>query len=206
MMSPRNYLKLLLEKWKKFEMLVVDFSQKKWWALPVIVNVTVLCLSALFLGLFLALNWKCILNPELSEGYSCGTPFGDGGDKFGFGLTFAQVMIFWLTVFNIMQAVIISKNSRNAQKNVLSVFTVIALIELVFLGRISLCGSIIVCILIDMPFNSRNMPVVIPLTILIVSVILAFMKKRIALPLCFLSLTATAVYALQSFSICLYWD
>lgn len=48
MMSPRNYLKLLLEKWKKFEMLVVDFSQKKWWALPVIVNVTVLCLSALF--------------------------------------------------------------------------------------------------------------------------------------------------------------
>ena len=206
MMSPRNYLKLLLEKWKKFEMLVVDFSQKKWWALPVIVNVTVLCLSALFFGLFLALNWKCILNPELSEGYSCGTPFGDGGDKFAFGIFCTQLMVFWLTSFNIVQAVIISKNSRTAQKKVLSVFTVIVLVELVCLGPISLSASFIVCELIIMAFDSIIMPVVIPLTILIVSVILAFGKKRIALPLCFLSLTATAVFALQSFSFCLYWD
>lgn len=206
MMSPRNYLKLLLEKWKKFEMLVVDFSQKKWWALPVIVNVTVLCLSALFFGLFLALNWKCILNPELSEGYSCGTPFGDGGDKFGFGLTFAQVMIFWLTVFNIVQAVIFLRNRDASQKKVLYVFAVIAVIEAMCLGRISLAISFIACGLLCMIFQVRSLMLIIPAALLILSAILAFKKKRIALPLCLYAFTATASVWLELFSCYLYLD
>lgn len=205
-MSPRNYLKLLLEKWKKIEIRIEDFSQKKWWAVPVIVNATVLCLSALFFGLFLALNWKCILNPELSEGYSCGTPFGDGGDKFAFGIFCTQLMVFWLTIFNIVQAAILLRNRDISQKKVLYVFAAIAVIEAVCLGRISLATSFIVCGLLCMIFQNRILMLIIPFTLLILSAILAFKKKRIALPLCLFAFAATASVLLELFSCYLYLD
>ena len=205
-MSPRDYLKLLLEKWKKIEIRIEDFSQKKWWAIPVAANVAVLCLSAVLFGIFLILNWTYIINPESSPGYNCGTPFGDGYDKFIFGIAATQSMIFWLTVFNIVQVVILLRNRDISQKKVLYVFAAIAVIEAVCLGCISLTISFIVCGLLCMIFQNRILMLIIPFTLLILSAILAFKKKRIALPICLFAFAATASVLLELFSCYLYLD
>lgn len=183
-----------------------EILQKKWWVVPVAANVTVLCLSAVFFGIFLLLNWEYIINPESSPGYSCGTPFGDGYDTFRFGICAAQSMIFWLAIFNIVQAVIMLRNRDRSQKKVLYAFAVIAIIEAMCLGRISLAISFIACGLLCMIFQVRSLMLIIPAALLILSAILAFKKKRIALPLCLYAFTATASVLQELFSCYLYLD
>lgn len=187
-------------------MMQKDFFTKKWWTVPVIVNAAVLCLSAVFFGIFLLLNWEYIINPESSPGYSCGTPFGDGYDTFSFGIFTALSMIFWLSIFNIVQAVIFLRNRDASQKKVLYAFAVIAIIEAMCLGRISLAISFIACGLLCMIFQVRSLMLIIPAALLILSAILAFKKKRIALPLCLYAFTATASVWLELFSCYLYLD
>lgn len=187
-------------------MKIKEFLQKKWWAVPAAVNLVLLYLSAVLLGIFLILNWKCIVNPELSHGYSLGTPFGDGGDIFRLGFFLSRAMIFWLTIFDLVQIIIIPLNSWAAQKTVLYVFLGIVVIELACLGYISILPSLIVWGLLAMAFDSLTKPIIIPLAIIILSAILAFMKKRIALPLCLFVLTATASFSLEFFACYLYLD
>lgn len=187
-------------------MKIKEFLQKKWWAVPAIVNLVLLSLSAVLLGIFLILNWKCILNPELSHGYSFGTPFGDGGDIFRVGFFISHAIIFWLTIFDLVQIIIIPLNNWAAQKTVLYVFSGIVVIELTCLGNISSLLSLFVWLLPLMAFDSLTKPIIIPLAIIILSAILAFMKKRIALPLCLFALTATASFSLEIFACYLYLD
>lgn len=182
------------------------FFTKKWWTVPVVVNVVVLFLSTVLFGIFLLLNWEYIINPESSPGYNCGAPFGDGYGKFYFGIATTQSMIFWLVIFNIVQAVIILRNRNTAQKKVLYVFAIIAVIESVCLGRISLAISFIACALLCTIFQNRILMLIIPFTLLILSATLAFKKKRIALPICLYAFAATASVWLDLFSFYLYWD
>ncbi len=183
-----------------------EILQKKWWVVPIAANVTVLCLSAVLFGIFLLLNWEYIINPESSPGYSCGTPFGDGYDTFRFGICAAQSMIFWLAIFNIVQAVIMLRNRDASQKKVQYVFAAIAVIDAICLGHISLVTSFIAGGLLCMIFQNRILMLIIPVALLILSAILAFKKKRIALPLCLFALTATASVLLELFSCYLYLD
>lgn len=183
-----------------------DLFIKKWWAVPVLVNVAALCLSAVLFVIYLILNWEYIINPESSPGYNCGAPFGDGYDKFFFGIVATRAMIFWLAIFNIVQTVIILRKSSLSQKKILYVFAVIALIESLSLGRISSAASFIICSSLYMIFSESILMYIIPFSLFIVSAILVFIKKRIALPFCFYAITVTASVWLEFFSIYLYLD
>ena len=67
-------------------MIYFDESVKKRdsiWFYQLIFNVLIFIAAGIMTGIFIYYNYEYILNPELSPGYSEGTPFGDGGEKFG---------------------------------------------------------------------------------------------------------------------------
>ena len=208
----------MIECIKEKSIKLKEFLTKKWWILPVTVNAAFLLLSALLFVIFLCVNWKCILNPELSKGYSCGTPFGDGGDKFFFGISASYLILFYLVIFNFAETIIIPQNSNKAQKIFMEFFAVLLLLDILTLGRVSHTAALLTAIAIIIGsysasefLKSINIPlyctvITACLTTLSIFTVLIIKKKRIALPLAFFVVELFALCAFEMFNCYLYLD
>jgi hypothetical protein len=168
--------------------------EKRWWLMPLLVNVAVLVISAVFL----CVNWSHILDSESPLDYSNGMPFCDGRNILS-GVIFPVKIL--LVIFNAIEIIFLSLKKQRSQKFLLIMFASIVLLDIILC--VSGHGELIMFLSVALSFYlicfliQSYIPLVVFLCILLgFLVFLVLRKKRAALPFSFLIITFATTLAL----------
>lgn len=177
--------------------------KKRFFLLSALFTFCVIVVSIFLVCHYIHLNYAYIVNPESSPGYSCGTPFGDGGDVWETYRTYLPtVLLASLILFNMLDIAMHFCTLRYGH-TVFLVASTIAMFAIV----------IVVLMNIELPFLALfSFFLLLPEFLLIptgiVLVIIFFVRKKmlIAGHMVLLVLSMIASFLMEWFSCFLYLD
>ncbi len=177
--------------------------KKRFLLLSSLFTFCVIVVSIFLVCHYIHLNYAYIVNPESSPGYSCGTPFGDGGDVWQIcGNYLPNLLLESLVLFNLL-AIVMHFCPLRYGYIVFLIISTIAMFAVVVVVFQDIDIMYLVCVSFNLIF-----PELLLIPAGIVFAIIFFVRKRtlFAGHTALLVLSMIASFLMICFSFYLYWD